>query len=129
MTTSKVCAIQLYLFVNDVKVPFMESSGGAGELNVDNRKEGPSGQMMVPCFPFETLLLALNRTTVDYFSLDVEGFELDILKTIPFDRLDITMLSVEYVHGRAGKEAYKQFMTSKGYSMYKDIHLHDQRIT
>ena len=26
---------------------------------------------------------------VDYFSLDVEGSELDILKTIPFDRVDI----------------------------------------
>ena len=26
---------------------------------------------------------------IDYFSLDVEGSELDILKTIPFDKVDI----------------------------------------
>ena len=29
------------------------------------------------------------RTTVDYFSLDVEGNELDILRTIPFEEFDI----------------------------------------
>ena len=121
--------IIIYLFVNNAKIPYLESRGALRELNVDNSKKERSDEMVVPCFPFETLLLALNRTTVDYFSLDVEGFELDILKTIPFDRLDITLLSVEYVHGRAGKEAYKQFMTSKGYSTYRDIHLHDERNT
>lgn len=41
------------------------------------------------CFPLYTMLLALNRTTVDYFSLDVEGYELHVLKTIPFDEIDI----------------------------------------
>ena len=33
---------------------------------------------VVPCFPLHALLVALNRTTVDYFSLDVEGYELDV---------------------------------------------------
>ena len=28
---------------------------------------------------------------VDYFSLDVEGNEMDILRTIPFDEVDITV--------------------------------------
>ena len=128
LAASKVCAILIYLFVN-VKVPYLESWGALGELNVDNPKKERSDDMVVPCFPFETLLLALSRTTVDYFSLDVEGFELDILKTIQFHRPNITLLSVEHVHGRAGKEAYKQFMTSTGYSTYRDIHLHDERNT
>lgn len=35
------------------------------------------------------MLAALNRTTVDYFSLDIEGDELSILKTIPWDSVDI----------------------------------------
>jgi hypothetical protein len=30
-------------------------------------------------------------THVDYFSLDVEGSELDVLKTIDFDKFDITV--------------------------------------
>jgi len=43
----------------------------------------------VQCFPFYTYLLALNITVIDYFSLDVEGSELNVLKTIPFDKIDI----------------------------------------
>ena len=45
--------------------------------------------MDVQCFPLYSYLRALNRTKVDYFSLDVEGSELDVLRTIPFEKLDI----------------------------------------
>jgi Methyltransferase FkbM domain len=47
------------------------------------------GHVGVQCLPLWSLLLALNRTTIDYFSLDVEGSELAVLKTIPFDKIDI----------------------------------------
>ena len=33
---------------------------------------------------------------MDYFSLDVEGPELEILQTIPFDKVKIDVISVEY---------------------------------
>ena len=49
-----------------------------------------------------------------FYSLDVEGFELEILKTIPFDKLDISVLAVGFVHGQSQDE-YKTFMESKGY--------------
>ncbi len=77
--------------------------------------------LRVPCFPLESILLALNQTHVDYFSLDVEGLELDILKTIPFDRIQIDTLSVEYLHGEGGKEAYKEFMERQGYVTHQEI--------
>lgn len=48
----------------------------------------------VQCFPLYTYLLALNVTVIDYFSLDVEGSELNVLKTIPFDKIDIRVSSV-----------------------------------
>ena len=41
------------------------------------------------CLPFYAILLAMGNPTVDYFSLDVEGAELPILKTIPWDKVDI----------------------------------------
>ena len=41
------------------------------------------------CFPFHSILFAIGNPTVDYFSLDVEGVELDILKTIPWNKVDI----------------------------------------
>ena len=45
----------------------------------------------VVCFPLFGVLKALNVTKVDYFSLDVEGNEMDVLRTIPFDDIDITV--------------------------------------
>lgn len=43
----------------------------------------------VQCFPLYSILLASNRTTVDYFSLDIEGHEIRVLKTIPWKKTDI----------------------------------------
>ena len=58
---------------------------------IDEFKKSGSqpGLISVQCFPLYSILLALNRTTVDFFSLDVEGFELDVLRTIPWDKVDI----------------------------------------
>jgi len=47
------------------------------------------GNVHVQCFPIYSILSALNRTTVDYFSLDVEGDELSVLKTIPWKSVHI----------------------------------------
>ena len=38
----------------------------------------------------------LEQTEIDYLSLDVEGPELDILETIPFDTIKINVISLEY---------------------------------
>ncbi len=45
----------------------------------------------VLCFPLAAVLRAMNVTKVDYFSLDVEGSELHVLRTIDFDEVDITV--------------------------------------
>ena len=50
----------------------------------------------VQCFTFSSMLLALGQFEVDYFSLDVNGPELDILETIPFNKLRIRVISVKY---------------------------------
>lgn len=44
---------------------------------------------VVQCFPVYSILLAVNQTRVDFFSLDVEGHELLVLKTIPLHKVDI----------------------------------------
>ena len=42
-----------------------------------------------------SLLLALGNPTVDFLSLDIEGAEFQVLRTIPWDKVDIRALSVE----------------------------------
>lgn len=59
------------------------------EVISDNLEKKKSTSVNVQCFPLYTYLLALNISVIDYFSLDVEGSELNVLKTIPFDKIDI----------------------------------------
>jgi len=66
-----------------------------------------SSVVNVQCFPFYTYLLALNVTVIDYFSLDVEGSELNVLKTIPFDKIDIRVSSVIGGHLHVLFSSYK----------------------
>lgn len=47
----------------------------------------------VKCFPLPTMLAALNVKHVDFMSLDVQGVELKILRTFPFNddlRVDVS---------------------------------------
>lgn len=71
--------------------------------------------VQVQCLPLYSILLALNQTTVDFFSLDVEGDELSVLKTIPFEKVNIKMLTVEYVHDTGKFGELQHYMESKGY--------------
>ena len=67
-------------------------------------------------------MLALNRTTIDFFSLDVEGAELQVLQTIDFSKLNIRTLTVEYEHVKAGKQGLTSFLTRHGgMKLYKTI--------
>lgn len=72
-------------------------------------------EVKIQCFPLYSLLLALNQLTVDFFSLDVEGDELSVLKTVPWDKVNIKMMTVEFIHevGKGGD--LKQYVESKGY--------------
>ena len=53
------------------------------------RQNTAQGQSKAICFPFYSVLLAMGNPVVDYFSLDVEGAELPILKSIPWDKVNI----------------------------------------
>ena len=50
----------------------------------------------VNCFPLNAIMEALGVFHVDYLSLDVEGPELEILRTIDWTRLHIDVITVEY---------------------------------
>ena len=52
----------------------------------------------IQCFPFYTLLMAAANVTVNYLSLDIEGAELAVLQTIPWDKVDIEVITVETKH-------------------------------
>ncbi|CAB3387984.1 Hypothetical predicted protein [Cloeon dipterum] len=69
------------------------------------------------CIPFNTLMLALNLTTVDYFSLDVEGDELEILSTIDFERFHIRTMTVEHTQSTNKLDDIIKLMARKGFKL------------
>lgn len=83
----------------------------------------------VKCFPVYTLMLAVNRTSIDLLSLGCQGQELQILQTIPFDRVHIKVISIHLVHYYEEEEMiidvdeYVQnitrFLLSKSYKMVR----------
>jgi len=62
-----------------------------------------------------SFLVALNVSIVDYLSVDVEGLELKILKTIPFDKVLIKVITVEIITAVGGPGPTQEFMESKGF--------------
>ena len=96
-----------------------------GTYTKDDVRFGERLGEMSPCFPLDTLLAAMGTNHVDYFSLDVEGYELDILRTISWDIFKIDVISVEYIMISEGKLALRNYMESVGYVTYDDLHYAD----
>jgi hypothetical protein len=76
---------------------------------------------VVDCAPLTELLQShLGRRSsffFDFFSLDVEGAEFDILKTLDFARFGFGILLVEAdVHNPLKNLVVRQFLESRGYS-------------
>ena len=75
-----------------------------------------------PCFSLHTILKAMNVNKVDFFSLDLEGGENDVLKSLDFDKISITTLLIEHLNDSLRKPLIKKTMDSKNYTLVKDVY-------
>ena len=81
--------------------------------------EASANRIKIQCFPLYTVLLALGNPTVNYFSLDIEGAEFKVLSTLPFDKVDVKVWTIET--GLLGKvfdespEQLNEYMGKNGY--------------
>lgn len=68
------------------------------------------------CFPLYSFLLALNQTTIDFLSLDIQGAEVDVFDTIPLNKVYVRAVVIE--HEKAGFD-YKlvKKMNQKGFKI------------
>ncbi|CAK9291877.1 unnamed protein product [Gordionus sp. m RMFG-2023] len=83
---------------------------------------------LVQCLPLYSILLAIDppMVEIDYFSLDVDGPELEILKTIPWNKVNIKVLSIEFRHSPYPvnlqvKKEMIDFMMLQGYEVHKEM--------
>jgi FkbM family methyltransferase len=75
----------------------------------------------IPSYTFETLSDKHNINHVDVFFLDVEGWELEILKGINFEKVNITYFVVEVNTNVYSLQEMDDFMKSKGYSNIRNL--------
>ena len=92
------------------------------------KQHGKENERPTQCFPLYSLLLALNQTRVDFLSLDIEGDELYVLKTIPFDKVDIRMMTVEFAHDKGGDKSMNKFLNSNGYDSLIKVQRWDGKV-
>ena len=96
----------------------------------------------VPCGPFGPVLediFAFSNKRINFFSLDVEGAEHLVLKTIDFSKvmIDVIMIEIRNNHCQDKcevREQIRQKMSAEGYLRYEDlvkksdIHIHPKSI-
>ncbi|KZS12671.1 Uncharacterized protein APZ42_022814 [Daphnia magna] len=102
------------------EVSFYED-GIAGEIygdKISNLEEITTIENIanVQCFPLYSILLAVGRTQVDYFSVDVEGSESQILMSVPWHKVDIKTLTVEVTSRRqVDVDSLTKYMEKQNY--------------
>ena len=101
---------------------FSALSGRLKEMNeahskrIDNESGSNKMKLLyVPCFSLNTILKAINVNKVDYFSLDVEGGEYDVLKSINFKKTIIDTFSIEYNGVIEAKQNIISHLETNGY--------------
>jgi hypothetical protein len=55
----------------------------------------PENAKRLPCLPLSEILRIFNIDRIDFFSLDVEGAELEVLKTLDFSKVHINVITIE----------------------------------
>ncbi|XP_064119011.1 uncharacterized protein LOC135224020 [Macrobrachium nipponense] len=87
-------------------------------------KLGNTG-VKVKGIPLFSILRALDVKIVDFMSLDIESFEVKVLKTVPWDKIKFRLMCIEVAHIPEGKEFLTKFLQEKGYKFlgygYLDI--------
>lgn len=79
----------------------------------------------VKCFPLYTIMLACNRIDYDLLSLGVHGHELEVLQTIPFNKVYIDVISIHLPENHENIRGYVQsitkFLMGKSYKLQKSF--------
>merc|ERR1719277_1535964 len=75
------------------------------------------GGLEVQVAPLEKLLACLGRSTVDFWSLDVEGVEGKILATFPFKDIEVGVLLIEVNKSPENKKEIEQTMETNGFQL------------
>ena len=112
-------------------------SGFEDEMSIDHLTEIQNGKkngkfkienVEINCYKFRQILDIFNIKIIDYLAIDVEGYELNILKSIPFNDVIINVIQIELNENHS---EIRKFLKEKGYDLpwridenhYDDIYI------
>ena len=79
------------------------------------------------CFPLTSIMKAISQTKIDFLGLDIEGTELQVLRTIPWKDLDIRVVGIEVNHigqvFQGSLHEMRAFMAENGYHLYQTVYI------
>jgi len=79
-------------------------------------KANVNSMPLVPCRPLGPLLSMFGVTHIDLWVLDVEGAELEVLKTFDFNAVTVDVVCIEQDGGNPQKDtAVRALMEKKGF--------------
>lgn len=136
LVRNRNCAcINSCLYVRDGDVAFVDAGtlGGVlfeypeGELRRLEQRQGASPPIVRR--PARTIRSVLDEVEappiVDYWSLDVEGSELALLRSFPFDRYTFRVLTVEHNNRPIVQESIRTFLLPFGFERLTTVAIDD----
>eukprot|EP00747_Dinoflagellata_sp_TGD_P162119 gnl/TRDRNA2_/TRDRNA2_179357_c0_seq1.p1 gnl/TRDRNA2_/TRDRNA2_179357_c0~~gnl/TRDRNA2_/TRDRNA2_179357_c0_seq1.p1 ORF type:complete len:302 (+),score=55.40 gnl/TRDRNA2_/TRDRNA2_179357_c0_seq1:94-999(+) len=86
-----------------------------GHLGSDPAKPDSSEALNVVCIPLVALLEHLGRSTVDFWSLDIEGSEGPVLAAFDFDKIEVGTLLIEANKSDENNRQIAEVMEQNGF--------------
>lgn len=101
--------------VDDQTVTFILGKGMSGieDTNKNLHRVNDSDRISLNCSTLRTQLRNIDVDRVDYFSLDVEGHEMYVLRGIDWQKLSFNVITVEVTMESSNE--IESFLTAKGY--------------
>ena len=90
---------------------FIEEKKRAAYNKVLNKQS--SKAEAVECFPLFSILSAVNMTSIDLVISDIEGFEVKVLESFPFNLVNVKVLIIEWNH--VNKSELNKLMAKNGF--------------
>lgn len=83
-------------------------------IELDLKNHGGSKEIIpIDCYRLDSLISKNNFTAIDYCSIDVEGAEFNIIKSIDFSKVDIYCFTIE---NNYQDKLIVEYMKEKGYT-------------
>ena len=90
--------------------------------NEVNQYGGRINKIKIPVYKLQTIIDKYNMYDVDYCSIDTEGSEFNIIKSIDFTKTRIKLFTIE---NNYGNEDIKDYLETKGYFLYRKLQCDD----